>query len=170
MMGRPSKPPLIKDVNFFKSNLVEMKFPLLGICSPWALGRISFSSRRWRGWVPAAAPARLLPSALSASSVHWSLGYIPRRTTVLIGISPPPLPPVVAGTCFPSGSCLCRRVFRQLWALRIPQVVVEEVDLLLHLIHLLCVLGHNVLSHKVWPLEFLARQGAQPLVLSQLLS
>ena len=46
-----------------------------------------------------------------------------------------------------------------------PQVVVEEVDLLLHLIHLLCVLGHNVLPHKVWPLELLARQRAQPLVL-----
>lgn len=61
------------------------------------------------------------------------------------------------------------RILGQLRPLRVPQVVVEVLDVLAHLVDLLAVLVEDVLAHKVGALELFARQRAQPLVLGQFL-
>ena len=60
--------------------------------------------------------------------------------------------------------------FWQFWSGGVPDVVVVELRLLLHLLHLLGELIQNVLSDEVGSLELLAAQWTQPLVFADLLA
>ena len=59
---------------------------------------------------------------------------------------------------------------RQLGPTRVAQVVVEKLRLLAHLLHAVRKTVVDVLLHKLWPLELLAGEWTEPLVLGQLLA